>query len=110
MTTVTLRNWQPEKVKAANIETAALWLNNAGLIGVTRAQLNAPRDTGFMANTITILHRARPGAMFVAWGNITALYTLWQEIGARGKPGKYFLRQSLQYAGQQFGKNAGKVA
>lgn len=110
MTTVTLKNWAPEKIKASSKAEFATWLNRAGMIGVTRAQLLAPRDTGFMANTIEVVHYATPSSLFVAWGNITALYTLWQEIGSQGRAGRYFLRGSLQYASQQLlnqGKKAG---
>lgn len=104
MATVTLKNWAPEKIKAKSREEFADWLNRAGAVGVTVAMARAPRDTGFMANTMEVVHRATAQALFVAWGNITADYTIWQEIGSQGRPGRYFLRQSLQQAMQSLAK------
>lgn len=101
MATVKLVNWAPDKIKAKSREEFARWLNEAGAIGVTRAQVLAPRDTGFMASTIEVVHRATAARLSVVWGNITADYTIWQEIGSQGRPGRYFLRQSLEYASQQ---------
>ncbi len=102
--TIYWSKWTPEAVtKMAGTEMATR-LNAAAAIGVTVAQARAPRDTGFMANTIEVIKRASPAELAVEYGNITALYTLWQEIGARGKPGKYFLRQSLEQATKHLAK------
>lgn len=99
--TVTLVGWNAVGVKGKAMSAVAAALNKAATDGVTYAQMIAPRDTGFMANTIEVLKRATPQDASVEWGNITAAYTLWQEIGARGQPGKYFLRSSLDRAGGQ---------
>lgn len=104
MTTVKIVRWEPGKVTQMARSEMAGRMNAAAAIGVTRAQALAPRDTGFMANTIEVVKRATPADLNVQWGNITALYTLWQEIGARGRPGRYFLRQSLDYAAKQLAK------
>ena len=76
-------------------------LNKAGAFGLMVVQQIAPRDTGFMANTMEIIHDATAGELYVSWGNVTATYTIWQEIGSRGRPGRYFLRTSLQRASDQ---------
>lgn len=104
MTTVKIVSWTPAAPQKMARTEMARRMNEAAAIGVTRAQMLAPRDTGFMANTIEVVQRASAAQLTVRWGNITALYTLWQEIGARGRPGRYFLRQSLDYAAKQLAK------
>lgn len=103
-TVVKITEWNAGKVLAKNRQEMASRLNEAGAVGVSYAQMKAPRDTGFMANTIEVVERASEKDLRVRWGNVTALYTLWQEIGSQGRPGRYFLRQSLDYAGKQLMK------
>lgn len=103
--TITLKDWNPSGVIKGTRQEAAKRLNEAAAIGVTVAMARAPRDTGFMASTIEITKRATAeGRLSVAFGNITALYTLWQEIGSQGRPGRYFLRAGLDAAGKQLMK------
>lgn len=73
-------------------------LNATAQDAVAVAQSVAPRDTGFMANTIEVVDEANSGKLEVTWGNITADYTLWQEIGARGRSGRFFLKQGADRA------------
>lgn len=96
--TVRITVWRAEAVIKGTREEMSRRLNKAGAVGVTAAQAIAPRDTGFMANTMEVVHRATPAELFVTYGNITADYTLWQEIGSQGRPGRYFLRRSLDQA------------
>lgn len=96
---VTITSWQEVAVKGKAMSAVADALNKAALDGVVYAQMIAPRDTGFMANTIEVLKRATAQDCSVEWGNITAPYTLWQEIGSQGRPGRYFLRASVERAG-----------
>lgn len=96
--TVELRDWREAAVKAAARNAIASALTETATEAVTIAQANAPRDTGFMANTIEVVDRAQPGKLSVTWGNITADYTLWQEIGSQGRAGRYFLRGAAERA------------
>lgn len=96
--TVSLKSWYGEKVKGQLRDGVAGALNETAAEAVQVAQSRAPRDTGFMANTIEIVEAATSGKLSVTWGNITADYTLWQEIGARGRGGRYFLRYGAELA------------
>lgn len=93
--TFTWKSWNGNAVKQKVRAKIAEGLNEAAADGVTLAQEAAPRDTGFMANTIEQIDRATPAVLSASWGNMTATYTLWQEIGSQGRPGRYFLRNSL---------------
>lgn len=106
MTTVKITSWNQAAVMKGSRDQMAKRLNSAAAIGVTVAMARAPRDTGFMASTIEVVKKATAQDLTVQWGNITALYTLWQEIGSQGRPGRYFLRQSLQAAMQNLNKAA----
>lgn len=67
----------------------------------------APRDTGHMANTLTFEPAVEQRGRWVGqWGNWVALYTLWVEVGARGRAGRYFLRRA---ADQEYPKLAGRI-
>lgn len=77
-------------------------LNRAAIIGVQFVQVVSPRDTGFMANTMTVIKQATVNDLSVVWGNQTANYTLWVEIGAQGRPGVHMLRRSLEPASKEF--------
>lgn len=96
--TMTLKTWRGQAVKGLLRGAVAEALNGTGADAVKAAQAVAPRDTGFMANTIEIIEPATAGKLTMTWGNITADYTLWQEIGARGRPGRYFLRHGAEVA------------
>lgn len=89
------KSWHGNEVADKARDRVADVLNEVAADGVTHAQSHAPRDTGFLANTIEVTKEATKSKLSVEWGNITALYTLWQEIGSRGRSGKYFLRGSL---------------
>lgn len=96
MTTV-WKEWNGPKVKGEMARKAARQLNDLAQDGVAHVQLNSPRNTGFMANTMEQTHEATEKDLSAAWGNITADYTLWVEIGARGRAGVYMLRRSLDH-------------
>lgn len=95
---MTLKDWRGEAVKGALRGAVAGALNDTAADAVQVAQNLAPRDTGFMANTIEVVAKAQPDRLEVTWGNITAEYTIWQEIGSRGRPGRYFLKGAADQA------------
>lgn len=99
--TVRWTSWNGDAVAARVRQEVAAALNETAADGVTIVQAIAPRDTGFMANTMEQLDHATPQSLRVSWGNITAAYTIWQEIGSQGRPGRYFLRRSLQEASKR---------
>jgi len=90
--------WKGDTVKARTRDQVADALNKTAALAVQIAQQKAPRRTGFMANTIQVVDEAKPNQLEVTWGNVTANYTLWQEIGSRGRVGKYFLRNAADQA------------
>lgn len=100
-------HWRGKQVNK-RVETAArTGLNLTGVACVFIAQQVAPRDTGFMANTIEFEPAKQEGnELVVYWGNWTANYTLWQEIGSNGRPGRYFLRQARD---AEYPKLAGRI-
>ncbi len=95
--TVKLSKWNGGKILGEARTSAARALNATAADAVAIAQAAAPRDTGFMANTIEIVEPATAkGFLRVTWGNVTAPYTIWQEIGSQGRPGRYFLRKGTE--------------
>src|SRR5690606_3274331 len=67
----------------------------------------APRDTGFMAST---LERRKPfkrgKKIVIKWGNWTAEYTIWVEIGTTWMMGRYFMRRTQD---QEYPRLAGRI-
>lgn len=98
MATVTLQGWRPGTVVNLAMAASAKVLNETAYDAVAWVQSQWPRDTGFSANTMEVVEEASEGKPSVIWGNITADYAIWIEIGARGRPGRYILRQSLERA------------
>lgn len=95
--TVKIVKWNGGKILGQARVNAARALNATAADAVTIAQSAAPRDTGFMANTIEVIEPASAsGFLRVTWGNVTAPYTIWQEIGSQGRPGRYFLRKGTE--------------
>lgn len=87
--------WDADKLISRLDRAVADGIDMTTAAAVTHAQTLAPRDTGFMATTIESRPAQRKGGRMTGqWGNWTALYTLWQEIGARGRSGRYFLRRA----------------
>ena len=95
---IRLLTWRGEAVQQQVLQRVANALNETAADAVAVAQQKAPRDTGFMANTNEVVKEATPTNLGVTWGNVTAEYTLWQEIGSRGRPGRYFLRAGADQA------------
>lgn len=87
-----LTRWFGDEITTQTREAVANALNSTAQDAVNVAAMRAPRATGFMAGTIQVIDKASATKLEVTWGNITANYTLWQEIGSRGRPGRYFLR------------------
>lgn len=88
-------DWKGNNIKGRKDQAVKDGIDMTTAAAVTVAQSLAPRDTGFMANTIEFQNAKKEGNRIVGrWGNWTALYTLWQEIGSRGRPGRYFLRRA----------------
>lgn len=57
-------------------------LGETVVTAATKAMVLAPKDTGFLANTIQAQTPVQEGEMIVArFGNWTASYALWVEIG-----------------------------
>lgn len=96
--------WKGDSIASKLKEQVAREMNVAVAQAVQGAQQDAPRDTGFMASTIEVIDEATAKKLIARWGNQTAKYTLWQEIGARGMPGKYFLRRNGERAYNEFVK------
>lgn len=93
---ITWRPWEGQQVLEAMRRKGAGALNEAAADGVTFIQMRWPRDTGFSANTMEVTKQATPSSMTAEWGNITADYVVWIEIGARGRPGRYIMAKSLE--------------
>lgn len=103
-----LEQWLGEAVKAAVNKAAKEAIDETMSEAVLAAQIKAPRRTGAMANNIRIIQRAKRESSITHgfWGNDTQDYTIWVEIGARGRPGRYFLRSS---ADQEYPKLAARI-
>lgn len=104
---IVIKSWNAGSVKGKVRSKVAQALNETAADAVKAAQAVAPRDTGFMANTIEIVDAATPSRLVVMWGNVTAQYTLWQEIGSRGRSGRYFLRHGAEVAYPGLAKRLG---
>lgn len=97
MTAVMRLDWRGAVVASEVDAAASAALRETAAACVMLAQVYAPRDTGFMANTVTVdwqVRRRGRSTLSILWGNWTADYTLWVEIGARGREGRYFLRRA----------------
>lgn len=89
-------DWKGDSVLARISSAAQKGIDETMAECVLAAQITAPRDTGVMATNIRIISRAKKVRTRLAghWGNDTQSYTLWQEIGSRGRAGRYFLRRA----------------
>lgn len=96
--TVTWKPWLGDAAKTAVKAAVANALNDVAADAVRYVQERWPRDTGFSANTMEVIEQATSRKVSVKWGNVTAPYVIWIEIGARGRPGRHILRSSLQEA------------
>ena len=95
---VVLKEWNAEAIKGMADREVSKALNETADESVALAAEFAPKDTGYMASTMEVVERATPKKLNVIWGNISANYTLWQEIGSQGRPGRYFMRRASQQA------------
>ena len=102
-------DWRGKAVLIEAKKKVARALNDTGADAVTAAQVLAPRLTGFMANTIEIVKYATENELRCVWGNVTADYTLWQEIGSQGRAGRYFLRGGAERAYPGLKKRLAKI-
>jgi len=100
--------WRGDDVVADVERATRLALTETAAACVAVAQVNAPVDTGFMKNTLEHgeVREVAVGTYSIQWGNSTADYTLWQEIGSNGRPGRYFLRGA---ADAEYPKLAGRL-
>lgn len=100
--------WNGRAIAARARRAAAIGIDQTTAAATLRASERAPRDTGFMANTMEWWPaRMLNGRMTGMWGNVRADYTLWVEIGAQGRPGRYFMRMA---ADEQYPLLQGRVA
>lgn len=101
-------DWKGAAVLAAYDVAARKGVDETMSECVLAAQVAAPRRTGAMANNIKIVARAKVRGKTVSgfWGNDTQDYTIWVEIGARGRPGRYFLRRARD---QEYPKLAERI-
>lgn len=95
MTSFRVTSWNGPAIVARAQKAAQEAIDETTNAAVLASQQMAPRDTGFMASTIEAEQAVvESGRTVGRWGNWTALYTLWQEIGSQGRPGRYFLRRA----------------
>lgn len=108
MSAILRLDWRGPQVAERVRQAAKDGVDQTMAAAVTVAQDRAPRDTGFMANTIETVQSAREEGDRIRgrWGNVTADYTIFQEVGARGRPGRYFLRGG---ADAEYPKLAGRI-
>jgi hypothetical protein len=87
-------HWLGDKVRDGIAAAARKGIDETMAECVTQAQTVAPRRTGAMASNIKIVSRAKAMGKRTSgfWGNDTQDYTIWVEVGSRGRPGRYFLR------------------
>lgn len=96
--TLIIKNWYADRVRRSLAQELADEINRTADMAVEEAQQRAPVDTGFMRDTMRVIRYATPDNLTAEWGNDTATYTIWVEIGSQGRPGRYFMRQSQQVA------------
>lgn len=95
MTSFRITHWNGPAIARQMREAQRHGIDETLQTAVLQAADIAPYDTGFMASTIEAQPAVEEGNRIVGrWGNWAALYTLWQEIGSRGRPGRYFLRRT----------------
>lgn len=103
-----LVSWHGPDVAARTRRSAAIGIDQTTAAATLRASERAPRDTGFMAGTMEWWPAAViKGVVTGLWGNVRADYTLWQEIGSQGRPGRYFMRMA---ADEQYPLLKGRIA
>lgn len=86
-------DWRGDALKARMRQAAADGIDETTAACVLLAQERAPRDTGFMANTIESEPAAPEGSAIIGrFGNWTADYSLWVEVGTRRMAARPFLR------------------
>lgn len=108
MTSFRITRWYGPAIVTKTQAAAREGIDETTASAVLMAQDIAPHDTGFMASTIEAEPAIEEGGKLVGrWGNWTALYTLWQEIGSQGRAGRYFLRRS---ADAEYPKLASRIA
>lgn len=89
--------WRGDAIVKAVEEASRRALDETTQACVLQVQnwAGTPHDTGFMKQTFATIAARNTGTRWVAWwGNWIADYTIWQEIGARGRPGRYFIRRA----------------
>jgi len=93
-----LEYWRSDGTIARVADAAAQAIDETHVHCVLLAQQRAPRDTGHMARTIEYWPARRAGRNRVEgeFGNRTADYTLWNEIGTRRMPARPFLRPAME--------------
>jgi len=86
-------DWKGDVVKRQIREAARAAIDDCTAAAVLVAQDRAPRDTGFMANTIEFEPaQEEDGRIVGRFGNWTADYTLWVEMGTSRMAAQPFLR------------------
>lgn len=93
MTSFVLKTWRAPQIVKATKAASLAGATETVAAATLRAQTLAPRDTGFMANTIQFQPATPvPTGVTAHFGNWTANYTLWNEIGTSRMPARPFLR------------------
>lgn len=95
MTSFRLTQWNGPAIARQMREAQRHGIDETLQTAALQASDIAPYDTGFLASTIEAQPAVQEGSRVVGrWGNWTALYTFFVEVGARGRPGRYFLRRT----------------
>lgn len=92
-----ITGWYAENLKRKINRQVAALLNDGNKHGVKVMQANAPVRTGAMRDDLQVLKEATEDDLSVQAGSTTAVhYTLFQEFGWQGHPGKHFIRKGFQ--------------
>lgn len=105
MTSFILKTWRAPHIVKATKAASLAGATETVAAATLRAQVLAPRDTGFMANTIQFEPaEAVASGVSAMFGNWTAEYTLWNEIGTSRMPARPFLRPAADAEFPQVGE------
>lgn len=105
--------WYGDRVKKHVLKAAVGALNETADAAASRGRdvlrgQGGPYYTGELEADIGRIDDAEAGKhrAWVHWGAPDSDHALWQEVGARGEPGKHFLRQA---ADEEYPRLAGRI-